>query len=214
MLSADNCTDISRLVVQLLPGDSRHWRQMASLNGQGGSGQPGGAKVAPWKPGRGSKDSPRSPGGPDPDFLSGSGLSEARTGSLESSGRESGWSADPSAGGGGGGRTRARSGPSSPVTRARSCPKGGGSPRVGHLGHRAGGTRLPQVPLQSWAQTPGPESHFPPRAHDAHTGLQTGAPGSPPGDMAHYDLSLGPSHHPSHTLEPSLQPHPNTLGSF
>lgn len=171
-------------------------------------------KVAPWKPGRGSKDSPRSPGGPDPDFLSGSGLSEARTGSLESSGRESGWRADPSAGGGGGGRTRQGVDPLVQSLGLEAAPRvGGGSP--GRASRTQGWRdQAPTGPPAELAQTPGPEPHLPPRAHDAHTGLQAGAPGSPPGDRAHYDLSLGPSHHPSHTLGPSLQPHPNTLGSF
>ena len=45
--SADSCTDVPSLSPQLLPGDSPLARQMAPLNGRGGSRGPAGREGLP-----------------------------------------------------------------------------------------------------------------------------------------------------------------------
>lgn len=87
--SADSCTDVPSLSPQLLPGDSPLARQMAPLNGRGGSRGPAGREGLP-----GGTDAlavqGADPLGPEPGWLVRSGKHSARPrlGACAGAGRE------------------------------------------------------------------------------------------------------------------------------
>lgn len=174
--SADSCTDVPSLSPQLLPGDSPLARQMAPLNGRGGSRGPAGREGLP-----GGTDAlavqGADPLGPEPGWLVRSGKHSARPrlGACAGAGREAT------------GRARGQDWALQLDPAGSKLSQGLGTAGQGQASGLEGQVSLPPPPPQWTAHCLWPE------------------PQAPPGDQVHWRLCPGASltpapRHLPHTL--------------